>query len=178
MRATLFTLAGIVVAVLITLAAVKVGREYAVDNLRADVRDAAQSMIEIVTDRLRTVLRVIGWIALIALAVALVSGNGPRATALRRTVRTSSESLWDKAMAWQHTFLVALGVTVVAIVVLFVTDLPTFWNLLLVLVAVGAGVTAWFSSRPDEEADDTGSPGAPGGSGAAGAPEVPAAPVS
>jgi hypothetical protein len=175
LRATLFTLAGIVVAILITLAAVKVGRDYAVDNLRADVRGAAQAMIEIVTDRLRTVLRVVGWLALIALAVALVSGNGPRATALRRSVRTSSEILWDRAMAWQHTFIVAVAVTVVAIVVLFVSDLPTFWNLLLVLIAVGAGIVAWFRSRPDETSDDPGSPGAPG---VAGASEVPAAPVS
>ncbi len=175
LRATLFTLAGIVVAILITLAAVKVGREYAVDNLRLDVRDAAQAMIEIVTDRLRTVLRVVGWVALIALAVALVSGNGPRATALRHSVRSSSESLWNKAMAWEHTFVVAVAVTIVAIVVLFVTDLPTFWNLLLVLIAVGAGVTAWFRSRPDETPDDPGPPGAPG---AVVAPEAPAAPAS
>jgi hypothetical protein len=153
MRATLFTLAGIVVAILIAIAAVKVGRDYAVDNLRQDVRGAAQAMITIVTDRLRTILRVVGWIALIALVVALVSGNGSRATALRRQVRQTSEVAWGKAMAWQHTFVVALAVTVVAVIILFVTDLPTFWNVLLVVIAVAAGVTAWFSSRPDEDAE-------------------------
>jgi hypothetical protein len=190
LRATLFTLAGIVVAILITLAAVKVGREYAVENLRQDVRGAAQAMIEIVTDRLRTILRVVGWVSLVALVVALVSGNGPRSTALRRSVRNSSEAAWSRAMAWEHTFVVAVAVTVVSVVVLFVTDLPTFWNLLFVLLAVGGGIVAWFRSRPDDAADDPGSPGdelgssssgagiSSGGSAPPGAPEVPAAPAS
>ncbi|HET6666033.1 MAG TPA: hypothetical protein VFG98_02005 [Intrasporangium sp.] len=150
LRATLFTLAGIVVAMLITLTAARVGQDFAVDNLRQDVRAAAQAMVTIVTDRLRTILRVVGWLALIALVVALVSGNGTRATALRRQVRHTSEVAWGRAMAWQHTFVVSLAVTIVAVVVLFVTALPTFWNLLLVIVAVLAGITAWFSSRPDD----------------------------
>jgi len=158
LRAALFTLAGIVVAILITLAAVKVGRDYAVDNLRQDVRGAAQAMITIVTDRLRAILRVVGWIALVALAVALVSGNGRRATALRRTVRDSSTAVWARVMAWQYTFVAAVAACVVAVVVLFVTDLPTFWNLLLVVVAVVAGVVAWARSRTDETV--TGPPGA------------------
>ena len=62
-------------------------------------------------------------------------------------------------MTWPHTFVVAVAVTVVAVVVLFVTDLPTFWNVLLVVIAVVAGVTAWARSRPDETA--SGPPGPP-----------------
>jgi hypothetical protein len=53
-------------------------------------------------------------------------------------------------MGWQHTFVVSIAATIVAVVVLLATDLPVFWNLLLVIVAVLAGITAWFSSRPDE----------------------------
>jgi hypothetical protein len=171
LRATIFTLAGIVVAVLITLAAVKVGRDYAVDNLRQDVRGAAQATIAIVTDRLRTVLRVVGWIALIAVVVALVSGNGARATALRRSVRRTSETIWGKAMSWEHTFVVALAVTIVSVVVLFVTDLPILWNLLFVLLAVGGGIVAWFHSRPDEtdetaQTAETAEPAQPAGTAA------------
>lgn len=171
LRATIFTLAGIVVAVLITLAAVKVGRDYAVDNLRQDVRGAAQATIAIVTDRLRTVLRVVGWIALIAVVVALVSGNGARATALRRSVRRTSETIWGKAMSWEHTFVVALAVTIVSVVVLFVTDLPILWNLLFVLLAVGGGIVAWFHSRPDQtdetaETAETAEPAQPAGTAA------------
>ncbi|WP_353510590.1 hypothetical protein [Intrasporangium sp.] len=150
LRATLFTLAGIVVAMLIALTAARVGQDFAVDNLRQDVRGAAQAMVTIVTDRLRTILRVVAWVALIALVVALVSGNGARATALRRQVRQTSEVAWGRAMGWQHTFVVSIAATIVAVVVLLATDLPVFWNLLLVIVAVLAGITAWFSSRPDE----------------------------
>ena len=164
LRATLFTMAGIVVAMLITLTAVRVGQDFAVDNLRQDVRAAAQAMVTIVTDRLRTILRVVGWLALIALVVALVSGNGTRATALRRQVRDTSEVVWGRAMAWQHTFVVSLAVTIVAVVVLFVTALPTFWNLLLVVIAVVSGITAWFSSRPDETSAGPGVTGSAGGS--------------
>ena len=86
----------------------------------------------------------------VILVVALVSDNGARATALRRQVRHTSQVTWDRAMAWEHTFVVSLAVTIVAVVVLFVTALPTFWNLVLVAIAVLAGITAWFSSRPDD----------------------------
>ncbi len=149
LRATLFTLAGIVVAMLIALTAARVGQDFAVDNLRQDVRGAAQAMVTIVTDRLRTILRVVAWIALIALVVALVSGNGARATALRRQVRHTGEMAWGRAMAWPHTFVVSIAATIIAVVILLATDLPVFWNLLLVVVAVVAGIAAWFSSRPD-----------------------------
>ena len=102
------------------------------------------------------IITILGWLALIALVVALVSGNGSRATALRRQVRHSSEVVWERAMEWQHSFVVSLAVTIVAVVILFATDLPTFWNLLLVVVAVLAGITAWFSSRPDDTTDAAG----------------------
>jgi ABC-type multidrug transport system fused ATPase/permease subunit len=179
LRAVLFMLAGIVAAVLITLAAVRAGRDFALGNLRQDVRAAAQAMITIVSDRLRTTLRVVGWIALVALAVALVSGTGPRATALRSQVRHTSEVAWAATMAWQHTYAVSLVVTVVAVVVLFVTDLPPVPSLLLVVVAVLAGITAWFGHRPagnvaepgasSDRRSDSGRPspghGAPGSAG-------------
>ena len=91
-----------------------------------------------------------GYLMTLALVVALVSGNGARATALRRQVRHTGEVAWGRAMAWPHTFVVSIAATIIAVVILLATDLPVFWNLLLVVVAVVAGIAAWFSSRPDE----------------------------
>ena len=103
-----------------------------------------------VIDRLRQILRIIGWLALAAIVVTAVTGAGPRATALRRSVGGTASQTWSAAVAWRHTPLVAGAVALVAVVVLLAADLPAAVAVALVVVVVVAGVLAWRSTRPAE----------------------------
>ena len=150
-RATMLTLGGVLVAALVTLVAVRLGADYAVSGLRPANRGAAGSIVEAVIDRLRQILRIIGWLALAAIVVTAVTGAGPRATALRRSVGGTASQTWSAAVAWRHTPLVAGAVALVAVVVLLAADLPAAVAVALVVVVVVAGVLAWRSTRPAEE---------------------------
>ena len=149
-RATMLTLGGVLVAALVTLVAVRLGADYAVSGLRPANRGAAGSIVEAVIDRLRQILRIIGWLALAAIVVTAVTGAGPRATALRRSVGGTATQTWSAAVAWRHTPLVAGAVALVAVVVLLAADLPAAVAIALVVVVVVAGVLAWRSTRPAE----------------------------
>ena len=149
-RATMLTLGGVLVAALVTLVAVRLGADYAVSGLRPANRGAAGSIVEAVIDRLRQILRIIGWLALAAIVVTAVTGAGPRATALRRSVGGTATQTWSAAVAWRHTPLVAGAVALVAVVVLLAADLPAAVAVALVVVVVVAGVLAWRSTRPAE----------------------------
>jgi hypothetical protein len=151
-RATLLTLGGVLVAALVTLVAVRLGGDYLISALKPENRGAAGSLITAVTDRLRQILRIIGWLALAAVVVTAVTGSGPRATALRRSVGGTATQAWSAAVAWRHTALVAGAVALVAVVVLLAVDLPIAVAIALVVVVVVAGVLAWRSTRSAEVA--------------------------
>jgi hypothetical protein len=149
-RATMLTLGGVLVAALLTLVAVRLGGDYAISGLKPGNRGAAGSVVTAVTDRLRDILRIIGWLALAAIVVTAVTGSGPRATALRRSVGGTASHAWGAAVAWRHTALVAGAVALVAIVVLLAVDLPIAVAIALVVIAVVAATLAWRSTRPAE----------------------------
>ncbi|HET8988937.1 MAG TPA: hypothetical protein VFN43_10530, partial [Humibacillus sp.] len=149
-RATLLTLGGVLVAALVTLVAVRLGADYAISGLKPGNRGAAGSVVAAVTDTLRNILRIIGWLALAAIVVTAVTGSGPRATALRRSVGSTATQAWSAAVSWRHTALVAAAVALVAVVVLLAVDLPVWLAIALVVVVVVAGVLAWRSTRPAE----------------------------
>jgi hypothetical protein len=151
-RATLLTLGGVLVAALVTLVGVRLGGDYLISALKPENRGAAGSLITAVTDRLRQILRIIGWLALAAVVVTAVTGSGPRATALRRSVGGTATQAWSAAVAWRHTALVAGAVALVAVVVLLAVDLPIAVAIALVVVVVVAGVLAWRSTRSAEVA--------------------------
>lgn len=151
-RATLLTLGGVLVAALATLVAARLGADYAISGLKPANQGAAGSIVEAVTDRLRQILRVIGWLALAAILVTAATGSGPRATALRHSVGGTATQAWGAAVAWRHTPLVAGAVAVVAVVLLLAVDLPVAVAIALVVVVVVAGVLAWRSTRPAEVA--------------------------
>jgi hypothetical protein len=151
-RATLLTLGGVLVAALVTLVAVRLGGDYLISAIRPENRGAAGSLVTAVTDRLRQILRIIGWLALAAVVVTAVTGSGPRATALRRSVGGTATQAWAAAVAWRHTALVAGAVALVAVVVLLAVDLPIAVAIALVVVVVVAGVLAWRSTRAPEVA--------------------------
>jgi hypothetical protein len=151
-RATLLTLGGVLVAALVTLVGVRLGGDYLISALKPENRGAAGSLITAVTDRLRQILRIIGWLALAAVVVTAVTGRGPRATALRRSVGGTATQAWSAAVAWRHTALVAGAVALVAVVVLLAVDLPIAVAIALVVVVVVAGVLAWRSTRSAEVA--------------------------
>ena len=151
-RATLLTLGGVLIAALLTLVAVRVGGDYAISNIKPANRGAAGSVVTAVTDILRDILRAIGWLALAALVVTALTGSGPRASALRRSVGGTTSRAWGAAVAWHHTPLVAGAVALLAVVVLLAVDLPVWLAIALVVVTVVAGVLAWHSIRPAEAA--------------------------
>lgn len=151
-RATMLTLGGVLVAALLTLVAVRVGSDYAISGLNPANRGAAGSVVTAVTDRLRDILRIIGWLALAAVIVTAVTGSGPRATGLRRSVGGTASRAWGAAVAWHHTPLVAGAVALVAVIVLLAVDLPVWLAITLVVVTVVAGVLTWRSIRPAEVA--------------------------
>ncbi|WP_404390101.1 hypothetical protein [Humibacillus xanthopallidus] len=149
-RASMLTLGGVLVAALVTIVAARVGADYAISGLEPANRGAAGSIVEAVTDRLRQILRVIGWLALAALVVTALTGGGPRATALRRSVGDTASQTWSAAVAWRHTPLVAGAVALVCVVVMLAADLPVGVSIALVAVVVIAGTLAWRSTRPSE----------------------------
>lgn len=149
-RATLLTLGGVLVAALLTVVAVRLGANYAISGLQPGNRGAAGSVVAAVTDRLRDILRTIGWLALAALVVTALTGSGPRASGLRRSVGGTASRTWGAAAAWRHTPLLAGAVALVAVVVLLAVDLPVWLAIVLVVVTVVAGILAWRSIRPTE----------------------------
>jgi hypothetical protein len=151
-RATLLTLGGVLVAALVTLVAVRLGGDYLISAIRPENRGAAGSLVTAVTDRLRQILRIIGWLALAAVVVTAVTGSGPRATALRRSVGGTATQAWAAAVAWRHTALGAGAGALVVDGVLLAVDLPIAVAIALVVVVVVAGVLAWRSTRAPEVA--------------------------
>jgi hypothetical protein len=149
-RASMLTLGGILVASLVTLVAARVGADYALSGLTPANRGAAVSIAAAVTDRLREILRVIGWLALAALVVTALTGSGPRASAVRRSVGGTATQAWSGAVAWRHTPLVAGAVALVAVVVMLAVDLPVAVSIALVVIVVIAGTLAWRRTRPAE----------------------------
>jgi hypothetical protein len=147
-RAGMLTLGGVLVAVLATIVSARIGADYAISGLDPVNRGAAGSIVEAVTDRLRQILRTIGWLALAGIVVTALTGGGPRATALRRSVGDTATQTWSAAVAWRHTPLVAGAVALVCVVVILAVDLPVAVSIALVAVVVIAGALAWRSTRP------------------------------
>ena len=146
-RATVLALSGMLVAALLALVGVRLGGEWAISGLEPVNRGAAGSVIESVTNDLRAILRIIGWVALIGVVVTVLTGGGPRMTAMRRSVGSTAVGAWDSAVSWRHTPLVAGAVALVSVVVLLAADIPVALAFVLVLIVVVAGLLAWRGTR-------------------------------
>lgn len=132
----------------LTLLGVAWGRQFAVDQLPSQARDAGTAMLAILTDRLRAILRFLAVIALLAGAVLLFAGNDRAATSRRRR----AQQLYDRGLRaadrWPHTWLAAGGVAALALLVLLVVDPGPLVMLLLLAIGGAAGWLAYVT-RPD-----------------------------
>jgi hypothetical protein len=137
----------------VTLVALAWGRQFAVDQLPSDAQAAGTAMLEILTDRLRGLLRALAVLALVIALALVYVGNDP--AAVRRRAR--AQALYDRGIElcrrWTHTWLAAGLVAGVALMLFLFADPGPLAMLLLLAIGGAAGWIAYVTRpQPDDDA--------------------------
>lgn len=138
------TVAGAVLAVLAVLALIAVGRSLLLDQLPATASvEATGATYDILLDRLRVVLRTVGLVLLVALAVLVVASPGERGRAMRATVAARATRGWEAARSRTWPAVVGAVVAVGGVLLLLLgSPGPALALGTLVVVLLGGALAA------------------------------------